>query len=162
MERFQWGRDTGCLPSPESPPYHCSWMSEQLLMRHNAAHSVYYAQRRVSASLWNARAYSRRSTYIKSVYKHYTVSDMKVTEVTERQLHGKRSPPQFVTNCSMRKPPGESSTSSRCLPSWLSPTWRINTQIQMYWLSEWLESYNNCTFSTWKDKFVLSFIILDP
>ena len=49
---------------------------------HNVAYSVYYAQRQVSASLWNARAYSRRSTYIKSVYKHHTVSDMKVAELT--------------------------------------------------------------------------------
>jgi len=119
-------------------------MSDQLLMRHNAAYSVYYAQRQVSASLWNARAFSRStyrggarhfclggatggasfatkelsmvcvglserdlknfgganggpgknlggqwpplapplSTYIKSVYKHYTVTDMKVTELT--------------------------------------------------------------------------------
>ena len=32
-------------------------------------------------------------------------------------------------------------------------TWRRNTQIQMYWLWKWLESYNNCTFSTWKDNF---------
>jgi len=49
-------------------------------MSHNAAYSVYYAQRQVSVSLWNARAYSR-STYIKSVYKHYTVTDMNVTEL---------------------------------------------------------------------------------
>ena len=25
-------------------------------------------------------------------------------------------------------------------------SWRRNTQIQMYWLWKWLESYNNCTF----------------
>jgi len=53
----------------------------------------------------------------------------------------------------MRKPPGERSTTSRCLPSWLPLTSRRNTQIQMYWLWKWLESYNNCTFSTWKDTF---------
>jgi len=29
-------------------------MSDQLLMWHNAAYSVYYTQRQVSASLWNA------------------------------------------------------------------------------------------------------------
>jgi len=69
MQRFHWGRDIGCLPSP---PYHWSCMSDHLLMWHNAAYSVCYAQRQVSASLWNARAYSRRSTYFKSVYKHYT------------------------------------------------------------------------------------------
>jgi len=56
-------------------------MSDQLLMWHNATYSVYYTQRQVSARVWNARAYSR-STYIKSVYKHYTVADMKVTELT--------------------------------------------------------------------------------
>jgi len=50
-------------------------------MWYNAAYSLSYAQRQVSASLCNARAYSR-STYIKSVYKHYTVTDMKVTELT--------------------------------------------------------------------------------
>ena len=40
-------------------------------------------------------------------------------------------------------------------------TWRRNTQIQLYWLWKWLESYNNCTFSTWKDTFLcnLSFWI---
>jgi len=79
-----------------------------------------------------------------SVYKHYTVTDMKVTELTWRQLHGKCSPPYFVTNSSMwfkRKPRGERSTSSRCLPSWLSLSWR-NMQIQMHWLWKWLESYN--------------------
>jgi len=32
-------------------------------------------------------------------------------------------------------------------------TWRRNTQIQMYWLWRWIESYNNCTFSTWKENF---------
>jgi len=51
-------------------------------MWYNAAYSLYYAQRQVSASLWNARAYSKRSTYIKSVHKHYTVTDMEVTELT--------------------------------------------------------------------------------
>jgi len=40
--------------------------------------------------------------------------------------------------------------------------WRRNTQIQMYWLWEWLESYNNCTFSTWKDKFVFSLLLWIP
>ena len=61
MKRFHWGRDIGCVPSP---PYHWSCMFDQLLMWHNAAYSVHYAQRQGSASLWNARAYSR-STYIK-------------------------------------------------------------------------------------------------
>jgi len=47
---------------------------------------------------------------------------MKVTDLTQRQMHSKRSPTQFVTNYSMRKPPGvRVGTSSRCLPSWLSP-----------------------------------------
>jgi len=41
-------------------------------------------------------------------------------------------------------------------------TWRRNTQIQMYWLWKWLESHNNCTFSTWKDKFVSSLSIWIP
>jgi len=51
-------------------------------MWHNAAYSVYYTQREMSARLWNARAYSRSNTHIKSVYKHYTVADMKVKELT--------------------------------------------------------------------------------
>jgi len=80
ITRFHWGRDIGCLPSP---PYYWSCMPDQLLMWHNATYSVYHAQRQVSASLWNARAYGRRSTYIKSVYKHYTVTDIKVTELTK-------------------------------------------------------------------------------
>ena len=28
----------------------------------------------------------------------------------------------------------------------------------MYWLWKWLESYNNCTFSTWKDKFLFNLL----
>ena len=40
-------------------------------------------------------------------------------------------------------------------------TWR-NTQIQMYWLWKWLESYNNCTFSTWKDKFLFNLLFCIP
>ena len=62
----------------------------------------------------------------------------------------------------MRKPPGERSTSSRCLPSWFPLTWSWNTQIQMYSLWKWLESYNNCTFSTWKDKFVFNLLFWIP
>ena len=41
-------------------------------------------------------------------------------------------------------------------------SWRRNTQIQMYWLWKWLESYNNCTFSTWKDIFVFSLLFWIP
>ena len=40
--------------------------------------------------------------------------------------------------------------------------WRRNAQIQMYWLWKWLESYNNCTFSTWKDKFLLNLLFWIP
>ena len=36
--------------------------------------------------------------------------------------------------------------------------WRRNTQIQMYWLRKWLESYNNCTFSTWKNKWLFNLL----
>ena len=66
--RFHWGREFGCLPSP---PYHWSCMFDQLLMWHNAAYSVHYAQRQVSASLWNTKAYSR-SAYIK-MYTNITL-----------------------------------------------------------------------------------------
>jgi len=41
-------------------------------------------------------------------------------------------------------------------------SWRRNTQIQMHWLWKWLESYNNCTFSTWKDIFVFSSLFWIP
>ena len=41
-------------------------------------------------------------------------------------------------------------------------TWRRNTQIQMYWLWKWLESHNNCTFSTWKDKFLFNLLFWIP
>ena len=41
-------------------------------------------------------------------------------------------------------------------------TWRRNTQIQMYWLWQWLESYNNRTFSTWKDKFLFNLLFWIP
>ena len=41
-------------------------------------------------------------------------------------------------------------------------TWRRNTQIQMYWLWKWLESYNNCTFSTWKDIFLFNLLFWTP
>jgi len=46
-------------------------MSDQLLMWHNGAYSVYYTQREVSARLWNARACSR-STILK-VYTNITL-----------------------------------------------------------------------------------------
>ena len=36
--------------------------------------------------------------------------------------------------------------------------WRRNTQIQMYWLWEWLKSCNNCTYSTWNDKFLFNLL----
>jgi len=64
VKRFHWGTNIGCLPLL---PCHRSYMSDQLLMWHNAAYLVYYAQRQVSASLWNATSYSGRSAYIKSV-----------------------------------------------------------------------------------------------
>ena len=32
----------------------------------------------------------------------------------------------------------------------------------MYWLWKWLESYNNCTFSTWKDKFLFNLLFWIP
>ena len=32
----------------------------------------------------------------------------------------------------------------------------------MYWLWKWLESYNNCTFSTWKDKLLFNLLFLIP
>jgi len=41
-------------------------------------------------------------------------------------------------------------------------TWRRNTQIQMYWLWKWLESYNNCTFGTWQDKFLFNLLFWIP
>jgi len=41
-------------------------------------------------------------------------------------------------------------------------TWRRNTQIQMHWLWKWLESYNNCTFSKWKDIFLFNFLLWIP
>jgi len=41
-------------------------------------------------------------------------------------------------------------------------TWRRNTQIQMYWLRKWLESYNNCTFSTWKDMLFFNLLLWIP
>ena len=48
--------------------------SDQLLMWRNAAYSVYYTQREVSARLWNAKAYSRSSTYcILKVYTNITL-----------------------------------------------------------------------------------------
>ena len=42
-------------------------------------------------------------------------------------------------------------------------TWRRYTQIQMYWLWKWLGSgYINCTFSTWKDKFLFNLLFWIP
>jgi len=40
-------------------------------------------------------------------------------------------------------------------------TWR-NTQILMYWLWKWLESYTNCTYSTWKDKILFNLLFWIP
>jgi len=156
MKRFRWGRDIGCLPSP---PYHWSCMFDQLLMWHNAAYSVHYAQRQVSVSLWNARAYSRRSTYIKM----YTNITLLLTWRLQswhkgRRLHCKRSPPQFVTNCSMRTPPGERSTSSRCLPSWMSPDLKkyANSDVLMSRIIQLLHLFNM------KGQIFIQFVVLDP
>ena len=66
--------------------------------------------------------------------------------------------PQFMTNCSMRMPPGERRHKQSLPPFVTVLTWRRNMQIQMYWLWKWLESYNNCTFSTWKDKFLFNLL----
>ena len=41
-------------------------------------------------------------------------------------------------------------------------TWRRNTQIQMYCLWKWLESYNNSTFATWKDTFLFNLLFWIP
>jgi len=69
---------------PPFAAYHHSSMSDKLLMWHITLHiRVYYTQCKVSARVWNARAYGWRSEYIKSVYQHYySVADMKVTELT--------------------------------------------------------------------------------
>jgi len=160
MKRFHWGRDIGCLPSPL---YHCSCMSDQLPMWHNAAYSVYYAQRQVSASLWNARAFSR-SSYIKSVYStnitllltwrlqswhkgdcrasahHHSLWQTAQCEC--QPVRGAHAVVAYLRDCPL--------------------TGRRNTQIQMYWLWKWLESYNNCTFSTWKDKFLFNLLFWIP
>jgi len=57
---------------PPFAAYHHSSMCDQLLMWHTTLHiRVYYTQRKVSARLWNARAYGRRSEYIKSVYQWF-------------------------------------------------------------------------------------------
>jgi len=60
--------------------------------------------------------------------------------------------------------PVRGGTSSRCLPSWLSPGLKkkcTNSDVQ-YWLWKWLESYNNGTFSTWKDKFLFNLLFWIP
>ena len=126
-------------------------------MWHNAAYSVHYAQRQGSASLWNARAYSR-SAYIKmytiitllltwrlqSWHKgNYTASahHQSLSQTAQWERHLVRGGTQAVA------------VSLRDCPL----TWR-NTQIHMDWLWRWLESYNNCTFSTWKDKFLFNLL----
>ena len=71
----------------------------------------------------------------------------------------------------MRKPPGERRQSLP--PSWLSQavasslrdfplTWGRNTQIWMYWLLKWIESCNNCTFWTLKNKVVFNLLFWIP
>jgi len=78
------------------------------------------------------------STYIKSVYKHYTASDMKVTErliawhaltntVFDRLLNAKAT----------RWEETQAVATSLCD---FSLTWRRNMQLQMNWLWKWLES----------------------
>ena len=131
MKRFHLCRDIGCLPSP---PYHSSCMSDQLLMWHNAAYSVYYTQRQVSASLWNARAYSRRSTYIKSVYKHYTVTGMKVTELAQGNCTANAHHHSLWQTAQCESHPVEEEQAVASSVRDFPLTWRRNTQIQMYWL----------------------------
>ena len=149
MTRFHCGRNIGCLPSR---PYHWSCMSDQLLMWHNAAYSVYYAQRQVSASLWNAKAFSR-STYIKSVYKHYAVADMKLQSWHKGDCTASAHHHSLWQTAQCECQPVRGSQAVVAYLRDCPLTWRRNTQIQLYWLWNWLESYNNCTFSTWKDKF---------
>jgi len=57
-------------------------MSDQLLMWHNAAYSVYFTQRQVPVSGMREHIVEGVHILIKSVYKHYTDTDMKVTELT--------------------------------------------------------------------------------
>jgi len=59
-------------------------MSDQLLKWHNAAYSVYYNLYTTSSKCQSmeSESISRGSIYIKIVYKHYTVADMKVKELT--------------------------------------------------------------------------------
>ena len=91
----------------------------------NAAYSVYYAQRQVSASLWNARAYSRHKADCTASAHHHSL-----WQTAQCECHPVR---------------GAQAVAASLCDSPL--TWRRNTQIQMYWLWKWLESSNNCTFS---------------
>jgi len=59
-------------------------------------------------------------------------------------------------------PPGERSISSRCLPSWLSPDLKKKYANSDVLTMKMIESYNNCTFSTWKDIFVFSLLFWIP
>ena len=61
----------------------------------------------------------------------------------------------------MRKPPGERSTSSRCLPSWLSPDLKkkyANSDA----LTMKMIRIIQYTFSTWKDKFLFNLLFWIP
>jgi len=117
MKRFHRGRDIGCLPLP---PYHWSCMSDQLLMWHNVAYSIYYAQHQVSA-ICGMREHIVAGVNILKVCANITLlltwrrADIKViarqalsTTVCDKLLNAKATL-------------WEEHKQSRCLPSWLSP-----------------------------------------
>ena len=159
MKRFHWGRDIDCLPSP---PYHWSCMSDELLMWHNGAYSVYYAQRQVSASLWNARRAFCRSTCIKSVYKHYTVTGLKVTELTFKgnyttSAHHHSLWETAQCECHPVRRAQAVAASLRDCPL----TWRRNTQFRSI---DYENDYNHKIIAPFQHEgqIFIQFVILDP
>jgi len=125
---------------------------------------VYYAQRQVSASLWNARAY----TVVEGVHtlKMYTNITLFLTWRLQSWHKGKYTASAHhhslwqTTQCESHPVRGAQVVGASLHGFPLN--WRRNTQIQMDWLWKWLESNNNCTFSTWKDKFVFSLLFWIP
>jgi len=105
-------------------PYATEWNPPMKIfcVRHCAAYSVYYAQRQVSASLWNARAYTVVGGHTLKVYTDITLfltwwlqSWHKGNYTASAHHHSLWQTAQCESH------PVRGGTSSRCLPSWLSP-----------------------------------------
>ena len=146
----------GCLPSP---PYHC--MSDQLLMWHNAAYSVYCTQRQ-EVPVYGMREHIV-GVHILKVYTNITLLlTWRLQSWHKRDCTASAHHHSLWQTAQCESHPVRGAQAVGASLRDFPLTWRRNTQIQMYWLWKWLESYNICIFSTWKEKFVFNLLFWIP